>query len=124
MTEVLRIINKFSALDRIIIGSGKFMQNRRIRHVIPDCGHYLCEVDVYLFASLGYHGCGKKYWQKFDVVTIPILYHRFDIYSRLKSAAEKIGLTLFVWGADDQNVIKMLKTDNVDGIITGRPDLV
>ena len=126
---VLRIINKFSAQDRIIIGSGKCMQNRRIRHVIPDCGHYLSEVDVYLLASLGYHGWGKKYWQKFDVVEIPLLYHRFDVYSRLKSAAEKIGLPLFVWGANnlgvnDLPIIERLKADKVDGIITDRPDLM
>ncbi len=129
VTEVSRIINKFRALDRVIIGSGKFIQNRRIRDVIPDCGHYLSEVDVFLLASFGYHGWGKEYWQKFDVVEVPLQYHSFDVYLRLKSAADNIGLPLFVWGANNLGVndipmIEHLKIDKVGGIITDRPDLM
>ena len=124
VNEVLKIINKFNVGDRIIIGSGKFIQNRRIQHVIPDCGHFLSEVDVHLLGTLSYCGWGKKYWQKFDVVEIPLMHYGFHVYPLLESAAKKIGLPLFVWGADNLDIIKMLKADNIDGIITNRPDLV
>ena len=105
------------------------MQNRRIRHVIPDCGHYLCEIDVYLLASLGYYGLGKKYWQKFHVAAVPFQHHGVHVYTRLRLAADKVGLPLFVWGANnlgvnDLHLIERLKSDKVNGIITDRPDLM
>ena len=123
--EVLRIINKFNVLDHILIGSGSnYKQNRRINQVIPDCGYFLSKVDIYLLGALGYHGWLKKYWRKFHVVEVPFQHHGIQVYSRFKSAAEKIGLPLFVWGANDLHIIERLKADNVDGIITDLPNLV
>ena len=123
--EVLRIINKFNVLDHILIGSGNnYILNRRIHHVIPDCVYFLSKVDIYLFGALGYHGWLKKYWHNFHIVEVPLQHHGIHVYSRFKSAAEKIGLPLFVWGANDLHLIEQLKVDNVDGIITDLPNLV
>ena len=92
--------------------------------MIPDCGYFLSKVDLYLFGALGYHGWLKKYWHKFHIVEVPFQHHGIQVYSRFKSAAEKIGLSLFVWGANDLHLIERLKVDKVDGIITDRPNLV
>ena len=92
--------------------------------MIPDCGHFLSEVDIYLLAILGYYGWGKKYWQKFHVAAVPFQHHGVHVYTRLRLAADKVGLPLFVWGANNIHIIEQLKADNVAGIITDRPDLV
>jgi len=122
--EVLRIINKYNASDRIIIGSGNLLQNRLIQHVIHDCAHFLSEVDLYLFITFGNYGWYKKYWQRFHVVEVPLKHYGFHVYPLFKSAAEKIGIPIFVWGANDHHIIRKMKADNIDGIITDRPDLV
>ena len=97
--------------------------------MIPYSGHYLSQLDIYLFGALGYQGWGRKYWQRFHIVEVPLHYHGFHVYPLFKSAAEKIGLPLFVWGdnnmgVNDIPIMERLKADKVDGIITDRPDLM
>ena len=65
----------------------------------------------------------KKYWQRFDVVEVPLKYYRVPVYPLLKSVAEKMRLPIFVWGANDLDLIQKLQADKVDGIITDRPNL-
>ena len=118
------LINKYKAENRILIGAGKFNQNKQIHQILSECGHYLSQPDIYLFCILGSCGFGRKYWEKFHVVEVPLYYHGLHVYTLLRKAADKMGLPIIVWGANDLQTIDKLKADDVDGIITDRPDLM
>tara|TARA_B100000315_G_C14595477_1_gene598839 strand:- start:4888 stop:5667 length:780 start_codon:yes stop_codon:yes gene_type:complete len=122
--EVRRVINKFDAKDHIIVGSEKFVQNRKIHRIITDCCHYFSQVDIYCFILWWFTGLSDYYWEKFNVVEIPLKRHGIVVYPLLQKAAEEMNLPLFVWGANDTQSIERLKADKVDGIITDHPDLV
>ena len=118
------LINKYNAGNRILIGATNFIQNMRIHQILSECGHYLSQLDIYLFGVFGSCGFGRKYWQKFNLAEIPLHYHGLHVYPLLRKAAHKMGLPIIVWGANDLQTIEHLKTDDVDGIITDRPDLM
>ena len=118
------LINKYNAENRILVGAGKFNQNKQIHQILSECGHYLSQPDIYLFAIIGSCGWGRKYWVKFSVVEVPLYFHGMHVYPLLRKAAHKIDLPIIVWGANDLHAIEKLKTDGVAGIITDRPDLM
>ena len=118
------LINKYNAENRILVGAGKFNQNKQIHQILSECGHYLSQPDIYLFAIIGSCGWGRKYWKKFHMVEVPLYFHGLHVYPRLRKAADKIGIPIFVWGANDLQTIEKLKADSVGGIITDRPDLM
>ena len=118
------LINKYNAENRILVGAGKFNQNKQIHQILSECGHYLSQLDIYIFAIIGSCGWGRKYWVKFSVVEVPLYFHGLHVYPLLRQAAHKLGLPIIVWGANDIQSIEKLKADGVDGIITDRPDLM
>lgn len=118
------LINKYNAENRIIIGATNFIQNMRIQQILSECGHYLSQPDIYLFGFFGSWGWGRKYWKKFDVAEVPLHYHGLHVYPLMKKTADKLGLPIIVWGANELQTIEKLKADGVDGIITDRPDMM
>ena len=122
--ETAKIVEKYNAGNRIIIGSGNYFQNKRVHRVFPKCCHYLSQRDLYLFCTFGSLGMIHKYWQNFHVLETPINYYGVSLYPYIRKVSYKMGMPIFVWGADDIDAINILKVDNIDGIITDRPDLV
>ena len=122
--EVKRIIKKYTADKRLLIGSGNYFQHQRIKKLLPECYHFMSKLDLYLFAYLGSFGLGKRYWHKFHVAEVPYEYNGLTIFHKFKKAAEKAGLPLFVWGVDDKETIRIVEKMGVDGITTDRPDLL
>ena len=118
------LINQYKAANRILVGAGKFNQNKQIHQILSGCCYYLSQPDIYLFGILGSCGFGRKYWEKFHVAEIPLHYHGLHVYPLLRKVADKMGLPIIVWGANDLQAIEKLKADGVDGIITDRPDLM
>ena len=118
------LINKYNAGNRILIGATNFIQNMRIHQILSQCGHYLSQPDIYLFGFFGSWGWGRKYWKKFDVAEVPLHYHGLHVYPLMKKTADKLGLPIIVWGANELQTIEKLKADGVDGIITDRPDMM
>ena len=118
------LINKYNAENRILVGAANFIQNKQIHQILSECGHYLSQLDIYIFAIIGSCGWGRKYWKKFHMVEVPLYFHGLHVYPLLRKAAHKMGLPIIVWGANDLQSIEKLKADGVDGIITDRPDLM
>ena len=58
------------------------------------------------------------------MVEVPLYFHGMHVYPLLRKAADKMDLPIIVWGANDLQTIEKLKADDVDGIITDRPDLM
>ncbi len=121
--KVQLLITNYNAEDKILIGSANYFQNKRVHKHLPNCGHYLSRLDLYVFLLVGCFGLLKKYWDKFLTVEAPIEYHGIPVYQIYLKAAEKLGKPLFIWGADDRDSIQKLSKDDVAGIMTDRPDL-
>jgi len=121
--KVQLLITNYNAESKIIIGSANYFQNKRVHKHLPNCGHYLSRLDLYVFLLVGCFGLLKKYWDKFLTVEAPIEYHGIPVYQIYLKAAEKLGKPLFIWGADDRDSIQKLSKDDVAGIMTDRPDL-
>ena len=72
-------------------------------------------------------GCSKvlinKYWDKFSTVEAPIDYYGISVYKKYLKVSNKLDKPLFIWGANEKDVIQKLVKDGVAGIMTDRPDL-
>ena len=121
--KIVPLITKYNAEDKVIIGSGNYLQNRRIQSHFPNCCHYLSEPEIYLFGIIGSCGLGREYWKKFQVAEVPLNYHGFHVYPLIKKAAHKMKTPVFVWVVNDKQTYHKLMMDGVVGIMTDHPDL-
>ncbi len=121
--EVCRLICKYKFENKIIIGSGKFIQNNLIRKLLPNSCHYLSKFDLYLLIIASNFKIINKYWKKFDVMEVPMNYYDINVCKFFIRLAEKINKPIIFWGANDKSTIKMLsEIESVQGIITDFPN--
>ena len=121
--EVVKLINKYNFEKKIIIGSGKYYQNYRIRKLLPNACHYLSRLELYLLILFFPFNLFKKYWSKFHVVEAPLNYFGFNVYKIFIKISKKINKPLIFWGANNIYTIKLLSSHNsVKGIITDFPN--
>lgn len=121
--EIRPLITKFNAEEKILIGSGNYFQNKRVKRYFKNCGNYLSRPELYLLLFVGKFGLYKWYWENFLVVEAPIKYHKINVYQNFLNATKILGKPLFVWGANDKEIIQQLSADGIAGIMTDRPDL-
>ena len=124
LVEIMtHIITQYNAENKIIIGSGNYLQNKRVLMNFPNCCHYLSETEIYLFGIFGSIGFGRNYWKNFQLAEVPLNYHGIHVYPLLKKAAYKMKIPVIVWVINDQQTNHKLKSDGVAGIMTDRPDI-
>ena len=117
------LVGDYNIEDKIIIGSANNLQNKRIHKYFPKSGNYLSRLDLYLFLFVGYFELFNKYWDKFSTVEAPIDYYGISVYKKYLKVSNKLDKPLFIWGANEKDVIQKLVKDGVAGIMTDRPDL-
>jgi len=124
LVEKMRLlVGDYNIEDKIIIGSANYLQNKRIHKYFPKSGNYLSRLDLYLFLFVGYFELFNKYWDKFSTVEAPIDYYGISVYKKYLKVSNKLDKPLFIWGANEKDVIQKLVKDGVAGIMTDRPDL-
>ena len=121
--KTVPLITNYNAEDKILIGSANYFQNKRVQRHFPNCGYYLSRLELYLFIFRGCFGLLKRDGDKFLTVEAPIEYHGISVYQTFLKSTNKLGKPLFVWGANDKDIIQKLIADGVAGIMTDRPDL-
>jgi len=121
--EIRPLITQYNAEEKILIGSGNYIQNKRVHLKLPNCGHYLSRPEIYLFGIFGGMGFGSKYWKKFQVAEVPLIYHGVHVYPLMQKAARRMRKPIFVWGVNDKQSYDKLKEDGAAGIMTDRPEL-
>lgn len=119
-----KLLKKFRAYQNVIIGSGMIGVSRKMQPYFLKCGLFFSRIDIYLFAIRNIIGVPNKYFEKFDVLEIPMFSNNFHVLNYFNKLIKKSSLPVFVWGVDNFETIQDAVNKKVNGLITDRPDLV
>ncbi len=124
ISQTRKLLDKYNAISNVIIGSQFWNLSRKMRPFFEECGSFFSRYDIYLFALRAIMGIPNKYFEKFDVLEIPMFTNKIHVPKYFAQVLHKTNLPVFVWDVDTITTIQDAINHNVNGLITDRPDLV
>ena len=122
VVEVLRLTHM---QGRVVLGSASHAVFRRIQALAPRIPSPFTFRSVFGFFLAHWLGLARWYRPPHSALMIPSTYRGMAlITSRSVQAAHRLGLLVFVWTVNDPRQMRELLNLGVDGIVTGRPDLL
>ena len=124
LNEVIKLVNKYAVENKIIIGSGKYLQNKRIQQLLPYCCHYFSRLELYILLAIYPFAFMNKYWDTIQVIEAPVEYFGLNIYKLFIKISRSINKPIIFWGTNQQYLINSLSKLGARGVITDFPDHV
>ena len=124
---LVHVIREAGAGDRVCLGSQHDEQGERIRRLLPEACHFLPEgpatCHVMAARAPGSSGCPRGW----DVADLPYRVDGIDLVLLDRATIDHLhreGLAVFAWTVDEEQDMRRLLADGVDGIMTDRPDVL
>jgi glycerophosphoryl diester phosphodiesterase len=115
------------SVDRVCLGAQDDEQGERIRSLLPEACHFLPEgpatCHVMAARAPGSTGCPGGW----DVADLPYRVEGTDLVvldGPTIEALHRAGLAVFAWTVDEEEEMRRLLADGIDGVMTDRPDLL
>lgn len=122
---VVEVLRRAQAVGRVVIGSERHAVFRRVRALAPDIPTFFSFRSVCGFILAVWLGLGRWYRPPHSALMIPAAWRGIPLVTRRSvRAVRRLGLPLIVWTIDDTERMRALLELGVDGIVTGRPDLL
>lgn len=123
--HLCQLVNRYSLTDQVVIGSFHSSVLRYFRQICPDVPTSLGQSEVALLVVLSRLGLGHLFSSPGVSVQIPVVYGGFEILTpAIIQVAHQLNLRVDVWTVNDPKIMQKLIDDQVDGIITDRPDIL
>jgi glycerophosphoryl diester phosphodiesterase len=123
--NLCQLLNRHSLAEQVVIGSFHSSVLRYFRQICPDVPTSLGQSEVALLVVLSRLGLGHLFSSPGVSVQIPVVYSGFEILTpAIIQVAHQLNLRVDAWTVNDPKIMQKLIDDQVDGIITDRPDIL
>ncbi len=123
--KLAALVKAHHAENRVLVLSFHSKPLARFRYLMPNVATAASKSEIKLFWLMDKLYMWRIFRPKPDALQIPLKWGKYRIYSPgLVRDAHKMGMQVHVWTVDDQQEMKRLIGQGVDGIITNRPDLL
>ena len=124
---LVRVVREAGAVDRVCVGSQHDDQGERIRRLLPAACHFLPEgaATCHVMAARAENATGCP--EGWDVADLPARMEDGGFVIVDRRTIEYFharGIAVFAWTVDDEQEMRQLLADGVDGVMTDRPDLL
>lgn len=122
---VVDVLHRTQSTDRVVLGSESHRIYLAAHALAPEIPSFFTFRSVFGFYLALWLGLARWYRPPHSALMIPRSWRGIPLVTpRSLRAARRLGLPLLVWTIDDAEQMRELLGMGVDGIVTGRPDLL
>ena len=123
--EVVEVVRKTGMEGKVLLGSEEHKVFLRIQSMAPEIPSFFTMRSAIVFVLSVWLGLGGWYRPPHNALLIPRRFGPLTVVTpRLVRAARRLGLPVLIWTIDDAEEMRDLLKMGVDGLVTGRPDLM
>lgn len=123
--ELFELIKKTEMKEKVIVACYYDDVIKRFRRISSDIATSFSKGEIRRAIIFSKLHLMHFYSPKIDVLQTPIIYGNSKIYSsKLVRDCHKLEIYVHIWTIDDEEEMKMLFLDGVDGIMSDRPDIL